>query len=288
MRQLAEGLVGWSGLLLPLFFIFQILTNEAASFFSLKAFGLLLGGEIIFVILSQTVNALLAAILVLPAFPFMMKSKVAIAQNITNTVLAAFGLFVCVFAWFFASYATDYMFTPSVPEQSARQIREGISGCMFQEVDDTGSMATCFTAVAFYSFAEAAASIREGSTGEAREALPEMKKEGIDIDARCSITITSEELNWSDLPNDTRSLSLGTPGKQMSAIGFYGTGSSPEIGIFGVPVNCLVLQEILSAGSVTLTWSSQKGEYSFSFSDESVPGFSQAIGHVVESAKSRN
>lgn len=160
--------------------------------------------------------------------------------------------------------------------------------CLFQESDDRGSMAICFTDVASYSFAEAAASIREGSTDEAREALPKMEEEGIDIDALCLITITSKKLNWGDLPNDTGSLFLGTPGKQMSAIGFYGTGSSPESGVFGVPVNCHVLQEILSAGSVTLAWSSKKGEYSFSFSDESILGFREALGHVVESAKSRN
>lgn len=47
MKELANGLAGWSGLLLLPFLIYQIITNDNASLFSVKSFLVILICEIV-------------------------------------------------------------------------------------------------------------------------------------------------------------------------------------------------------------------------------------------------
>ncbi len=111
MRYLGEGLSGWSGFLLFFFYIYQVFSHQNARFFSLNAVALIVGGEIAFVVLSLAANAALAAVFALLLMPLISKDKVVIAQNIQNTWMAIFGLSLCVFAWFFAAFTSNYMFS---------------------------------------------------------------------------------------------------------------------------------------------------------------------------------
>ena len=111
MRELANGLGGWSGFLLPLFYLYQLLTLENAHFFSWKTLVLLLGGELLFVLSWKLSNILVAFLAALVIAPIVNSGKLMLAQNIQNTWMAIFGFLVCVAAWFFASYTTHYMFS---------------------------------------------------------------------------------------------------------------------------------------------------------------------------------
>lgn len=109
MRQLAEGLTGWAGLLLLLFYLYQIFTLENAQFLSWKTLVLVLGGEVIFVLGWKLANIVLAFIAALLITPMSRSGKLVMAQNLQNTWMAIFGLLVCVASWFFASYTARYM-----------------------------------------------------------------------------------------------------------------------------------------------------------------------------------
>jgi len=115
MKELANGLAGWSGLLLLPFLIYQIIANDSASLFSVRSFLVILIGEIVFVIAAHFGNIILATITLPLVMPFAMKGKIALAQNIQTTILAVFGLSLCAFAWFFASYSVSYAY----PDTSA-------------------------------------------------------------------------------------------------------------------------------------------------------------------------
>jgi hypothetical protein len=43
--------------------------------------------------------------------PFAMKGETELVQNIQNTILAMFGLSLCVAAWLFAKSVVDYMYS---------------------------------------------------------------------------------------------------------------------------------------------------------------------------------
>ena len=111
MRELANGLGGWSGYLLPLFYLYQLFTLENAHFFSWKTLVLMLGGELFFVLAWKLCNLLVALLAALLITPILNSGKLVMAQNIQNTWMGIFGLLVCVAAWFFASYTTHYMFS---------------------------------------------------------------------------------------------------------------------------------------------------------------------------------
>lgn len=113
MRELANGLGGWSGILLPFFYLYQIKTLENAYFFSWKTLVLVLGGELIFVLVWKLANIVLAFIAALLIAPVINSGRLVMAQNIQNTWMAIFGLLVCVASWFFASYTARYMFSES-------------------------------------------------------------------------------------------------------------------------------------------------------------------------------
>ena len=91
MRELAEGFATWSGILLFFFYVYQISTNENAHFFSWKTLALIVGGECSFVIVTRLMNMLVAAITATIASLLMLKGKLELAQNFTNTSLAIFG-----------------------------------------------------------------------------------------------------------------------------------------------------------------------------------------------------
>ncbi|MCK5603266.1 hypothetical protein KAR91_15390 [Candidatus Pacearchaeota archaeon] len=129
MKELANGLAGWSGLLLLPFLIYQIVANDSASFFSLKSLLVILAGEIVFVIAAHFGNIILATITLPLVMPFGMKGKIAIAQNIQTTILVVFGLSLCVFAWFFASYSVSYAYPASAFPAEFVQDRENLSKC---------------------------------------------------------------------------------------------------------------------------------------------------------------
>lgn len=97
MKELANGLVGWSGLLLIPFLIYQIILNKSALVFSLKSFGIVLACEVVFVVLARLGNAVFAAITLPFVVPFSMKGKITIAQNVQMSLLVIFGLSLCVF-----------------------------------------------------------------------------------------------------------------------------------------------------------------------------------------------
>ena len=115
MRELGEGLVLGSGTLLLLFLIYQIIVNDAASLIviqpMIKAIWVIIIGEIVFVIASKLANVALAAMNTLLLTPLVIRNKIEMAQNIQNTILAIFGLFLCVAAWFFAGYAVNYAYS---------------------------------------------------------------------------------------------------------------------------------------------------------------------------------
>lgn len=70
-----------------------------------------------FVVAARLGNIILATTILPLVMPFGMKGKIAVAQNIQTTILAVFGLSVCVAAWFFASYAVSYAY----PDTSAAE-----------------------------------------------------------------------------------------------------------------------------------------------------------------------
>ena len=113
MKELANGLAGWSGLLLLPFLIYQIVANDIASLFSVRSLFVIIISEIIFVVVARFGNIILATITLPIVMPFGMKSRIAIAQNIQTTILVLFGLSLCVFAWFFASYSVSYAYPTS-------------------------------------------------------------------------------------------------------------------------------------------------------------------------------
>jgi len=115
MRELGEGLVLGSGTLLLLFLFYHIIANDAASLIviqpMIKALWVVIIGEIVFVIASKLANVALAAMNTLLLTPLVIRNKIEMAQNIQNTILAIFGVFLCVAAWFFAGYAVNYAYS---------------------------------------------------------------------------------------------------------------------------------------------------------------------------------
>jgi hypothetical protein len=111
MRYLAEGLSGWSIFVLVPFLMSQIVTNSSASLISLKAVMVIIVGVTIFAIAAWLANVLVAAVLATLVTPFAMKGETELVQNIQNTILAMFGLSLCVAAWFFAKSVVDYMYS---------------------------------------------------------------------------------------------------------------------------------------------------------------------------------
>lgn len=132
MKELANGLAGWSGFLLLPFLIYQVVSNHSASLFSLKAFFVILAGEIIFVIASHIANMIFSAIIIPLILPFSMKGKMAIAQNIQTTFLAIFSLFLCIVSWFFALYSVNYAYPVSVS-----QAQESVSPPLVVRCDES-------------------------------------------------------------------------------------------------------------------------------------------------------
>ena len=57
--------------------------------------------------------------------------------------------------------------------------------------------------------------------------------------------------------------------------------------MFGIPVQCNILEEILAAESVTLTWSTKTSEQTFTANEEAFSGFRAALKQVLDSSKSR-
>ena len=115
MRELAEGLLLGSGMLLLLFLTFQIIVNDPASLISIKpmtkAIWVIIIGETVFVIASKLASQGLAAINTFLLTPLVTRNKIDIAQNIQYTILAIFGLFLCVAVWFFAGYVVSYAYS---------------------------------------------------------------------------------------------------------------------------------------------------------------------------------
>jgi len=102
-------------LIIP-FLIYQVVANDDLSLFSLMPILFVIAGTIAFMLATHIANLLLIALLSMFFVPFMLKdhtpsSTVTILQNIQTSILVVFGLFLCAFAWFFASYTVDYMFS---------------------------------------------------------------------------------------------------------------------------------------------------------------------------------
>jgi hypothetical protein len=85
--------------------------NNSASLISLKAVMVIIVGVTIFAIAAWLANVLVAAVLATLVTPFAMKGETELVQNIQNTILAMFGLSLCVAAWFFAKSVVDYMYS---------------------------------------------------------------------------------------------------------------------------------------------------------------------------------
>lgn len=111
MRELANGLAGWSSILLLIFYLWLIGTNDQAHFLSIKALLLVVLGEFVFVVLSKVANLLFAAFITFLALPFALKGKTRETQNVQNSILALFGLGLCIGAWFFAKYSFEYTYS---------------------------------------------------------------------------------------------------------------------------------------------------------------------------------
>jgi len=115
MKESAEVLsLGSATLLLP-FLFYHIIVNDSASLIviqpMIKALWVVIIGEIVFVIASKLANVVLAAMNTLLLTPLVIRNKIEMAQNIQNTILAIFGVFLCVAAWFFAGYAVNYAYS---------------------------------------------------------------------------------------------------------------------------------------------------------------------------------
>ena len=116
MKESAEVLsLGSATLLLP-FLFYHIIVNDSASLIviqpMIKALWVVIIGEIVFVIASKLANTVvLAAMNTLLVTPLVIRNQIEMAQNIQNTILAIFGVFLCVAAWFFAGYAVNYAYS---------------------------------------------------------------------------------------------------------------------------------------------------------------------------------
>ena len=167
-----------------------------------------------------------------------------------------------------------------------------LGACTYTAVNMDSSMAMCLTrGEDLYSFAESAVGMREGYVGETANGPDFLawKAIGIDIDARCMISVVSDQLNWNDMPkgNDHGRMNLVYGKNRKSVAGFYNTTNTPKKGGFTAMVKCDVLRDIFLAESVTLSWSTKTDRYSFTASDESVSGFRDALAAVTASARSR-
>lgn len=111
MRELANGLAGWSVILLLLFYLWNIGVNEQAKFISFKTVGLMLAGELVFVLASKLANIVFAAALTSVLLPIVLKGSVRLTQNIQNSALALFGIGLCIAAWYFAVYSVRYAYS---------------------------------------------------------------------------------------------------------------------------------------------------------------------------------
>jgi len=116
MKESAEVLSFGSPMLLLPFLFYHIIGNDAASLIviqpMIKALWVIIIGEIVFVIASKLAhNVVLAAMNTLLVTPLVIRNQIEMAQNIQNTILAIFGLFLCVAAWFFAGYAVNYAYS---------------------------------------------------------------------------------------------------------------------------------------------------------------------------------
>jgi len=79
----------------------------------------------------------LAAISTAVVLPFVMKDKITWAQNTQNTLLALFGLSLCIAAWFFSGYAVNYAYSsPSqqVPESTVKVLEENFLMTMVLQI----------------------------------------------------------------------------------------------------------------------------------------------------------
>lgn len=139
----------------------------------------------------------------------------------------------------------------------------------------------------FYSFSEMSTSLRDPATGIAADAVSTMAAAGVDVDAQCMISVGSKKLNENDRPSGPGETTLTIAGTQTRAVGNYGGTASPDGGIFGLPVQCDILEKILATKSVTLTWSTKSSEQTFTVNEETFDGFRDALEKVLERSRSR-
>ena len=111
MRHLAESLGGWSGIVLPFYYLYQIFVLEDAHFLSWKTLVLIVGGSLLFVLLWKLINMLGALVAALLITPILHSAQLVRAQNIQHTSMAIVGFLVSVASWYFAAYTTRYMFS---------------------------------------------------------------------------------------------------------------------------------------------------------------------------------
>jgi len=141
MRELAHGLSGWSGWLLVPFLIYQIVAHDSATLLSFKALLVIIFGSIAFTLVAIVAGRLFAPILTPLVVPFAMNNKIEMAQNIQNTMLAIFGLSLCIVAWFFSGHAVNYAYSsPSqqVPESTVKVLEENFLMTMVLQIIKRG------------------------------------------------------------------------------------------------------------------------------------------------------
>jgi len=111
MKELATGLVNLSKFLLPFFLIYQLLTNDDVSLFSLTTILVIFGVEVVYLVALPVSNAIFALVMTPFVAPFAFMNKVRFAQNIQTSLLVVFGVSVCFGSWFIAEYVVNYAYS---------------------------------------------------------------------------------------------------------------------------------------------------------------------------------
>lgn len=111
IKELANGLAAWSGILLLPFVLYFLYINSNASLFSFKAILVILGCEIFFTILVRIANLILSYGIGIFFVPFILKGIIRPIQNIQATVMLIFSITCLIGAWYFAKYIVNYMYS---------------------------------------------------------------------------------------------------------------------------------------------------------------------------------
>ena len=107
MKEFANQASLWSGILLLIFSFYNAFANKTMKLISLQFLFYIVSVELIFTFFAISSNIILAFVSYILIYNFVKYNK-RLSQNIQYTILSFFGIFLCVFSWYFSSYYLNY------------------------------------------------------------------------------------------------------------------------------------------------------------------------------------